>query len=106
MPCAESQTGERRATVRPFLTRKFMQDSDIEVIETGAKPKHAPVNNYEPKEPTAEELKLAGVTLVGDDDTGQLYLTCDRCGETYFPVIYRPAPSPGYWICPNATNAP
>jgi hypothetical protein len=65
-----------------------MQDSDIEVIETGAKPKHAPVNNYEPKEPTAEELKLSGVTLVGDDGS-MLYLTCDHCGEAYFPVVDR-----------------
>jgi hypothetical protein len=82
-----------------------MQDSDIEVIETGEKPKHDPVNDYEPKAPTAEELKLAGVTLVADDGS-MLYLTCDHCGEVYFPVIDRRTPFPGYWICPNATNAP
>jgi hypothetical protein len=83
-----------------------MKVSDIERIGTDTKAKHDPVNDYEPKEPTAEELKLAGVTLVGADDTGLLYLTCDRCGESYFPVIDRKAPFPGYWICPNATNAP
>lgn len=73
----------------------------IEVI--GELPaKHERVNDYEPKEPTADELKLAGVTLNGANDTS-VALTCDHCGQWWAPLWARgQKPPDGYWICPNA----
>jgi hypothetical protein len=70
-----------------------------------APPKHERVNDYEPKEPTAEELKLAGVTLVGLDPA-LIYLKCDRCGDQW--ATTRPDRTKTkypYWICQNVVGA-
>jgi hypothetical protein len=74
-----------------------------EIREIGAgSPKHDPANKYEPTEPTEEELKRAGVTLVGFDNA-LIYLKCDACDDQW--ATQRPdrrgANTVAYWVCPN-----
>jgi hypothetical protein len=64
-------------------------------------PKHEPVNDYEPKEPSVEELKLARVTLL-HIDSALIYLRCDQCGSQW-ATPYRGWPHVA-WSCPNARS--
>jgi hypothetical protein len=75
--------------------------SGLELIGD-APAKHEPVNDYEPKEPTAEELKLAGVTLL-HTDSALIYLRCDQCGNQW-ATTYDNWPVSA-WSCPNARSS-
>jgi hypothetical protein len=59
---------------------------------------HDRPNDYEPKEPTAEELKRAGVTLIGVDSS-LVYMRCDVCEQSWAAPL-----SPIYYVCPNARD--
>jgi hypothetical protein len=79
---------------------KGIGKGEIEAIGDAA-PKHDRVNDYEPKAPTAEELKLAGVTLLAEDPS-LVYLQCDHC-EMQWAGPKKAAPAS--WICPNVSGA-
>jgi hypothetical protein len=83
---------------------KRIGEGEIEAIGEAPR-RHDRASDYEPTEPTAEELKRAGVTLVGSDPA-LIYLKCDNCGNQW--ATTRPDRTESgfaYWICPNALDA-
>ena len=80
--------------------------SDIEII--GSEP-HEPFSNHIPAEPSAEELKLAGVTIVGEENS-MLGLRCDVCSRIWCVVnwpeckerLKEPSYIKPYWQCVSA----
>ena len=82
----------------------------VEIENPEAPAKHEPFSDYKPKDITAEELKLAGVTILGEQDS-MLILQCDICGSIWHigdwpdckECLKEPPPShiQPYWQCIN-----
>lgn len=82
------------------MLEEVIGEDDIRPIGD-APPKHDPVSDHEPTEPTADELKRAGVTLL-NADSALVYLRCDHCGMQWAaPKMAAPAS----WICPNTRDS-
>lgn len=79
---------------RPDTVRSI---EEVKAAMEGIGEPHEPFSDYEPKEPTAEELKLAGVTIL-DESGSMLWLKCDVCNWIWgvgSPKTTR------YWVCPQ-----